>query len=308
MSNRDTRDQRDAEERGRALAKSSRVVFCGIVRDCRRNLARNLDRVESLRDSFASLRIVLVENDSKDGTKSVLRQLLQRDPSAIVEMDDHGIVTLPKKMKSGVLPSYSEYRISKMAAYRNRYLEIIEEQIGHDQLDWIVMLDWDIESFSSEGLFDTLGRTEAWQVATANGRKKTGWAGSAYYDSYAVRLEGATGACSMRGMADQRRKLSQLGPADPLLVVESAFNGMGIYPAAPLAGLRYRVVPNQDPEVEVWCEHVTFHRDLAERGCRPVVINPRLKIDYNTRFAALWTSLRGLIRPLIRPFRRLPET
>ncbi len=298
----------DAEERGRELAGSARVVFCGIVRDCRRNLERNLARVESLRGSFASLRIVLVENDSKDGTKEVLRQLAERDPSALVEMEDHGTVTLPKKMKSGVLPSYSDYRISKMAAYRNRYLEIIEKDIGHDNLDWVVMLDWDIEGFSSAGFFDTLGRKEEWKVATANGRKKTGWTGSAYYDSYAVRLEGATGPCTMGEMAAQRRELSRLEPGDPLLVVESAFNGMGIYPAEFLAGLRYRVAPNDDREVEVWCEHVTFHRDLAQRGCKPVVVNPRLRIDYNTRPGALWTSLKGALRPLVRPFRSLPET
>lgn len=272
--------------------QKKRVVFCGIVRDCERNLRRNLDKVEAFRSRFGSVQIVLVENDSRDGTKEVLRDLAKRDESAIVEMADYGTVTLPKRLKSHVNPSFSEHRISKMTRYRNRYLELIEDQIGYSNIDWVVMLDWDVLDFSVEGLFDSLRRSEEWDVATANGRSKVGFFGDVYYDAFAYRPLGLKGPCTEKSIFEGRVELkTKLDGAD-LIPVESGFNGMAVYRAGMLEGMRYRTEFNDDPRVEVWCEHVVFHRDLAAKGHDRIVINPVMKVSYISRFNSIKIMVR----------------
>jgi len=283
------------------------VVFCGIVRDCDLNLQRNLDRVESLRPLFNSLRIVLVENDSKDGTKKTLKRLEERDSTAIVEMNDFGTVTLPKRLESSVNPSFSHYRIEKMVRYRNRYLDLIEEKIGYDNIDWVVMLDWDVYGFSIEGFFDTLRKSGEWDVATANGRCKTGIYGDVYYDAFAYRPKGLEGPCTEESIFGGRKAVDSQLVGKNLHLVESAFNGLGIYQAKSLEGVSYRVEANDDPRVEVWCEHVVFHRDLAKRGFERVVIDPNLIVKYNTRRDSVKIFARGILSGFVKFFRTNAE-
>jgi len=279
--------------------KKPAVVFCGIVRDCGKNLSRNLARVQERCADFSSLRFVLIENDSRDNTKDVLRQLQAKDPTAIVEICDYGTVTLPKKMESGVNPSFSNHRISKLAAYRNRYLDLIEKELTSDPPDWVIMVDWDIEWFSVDGILSRLADDGSWGVATANGRFKIGLFGDCYYDAFAYRALGQSGPCTEESVLKGRRELNRILPEQELLEVESAFNALAIYRSKDLQGLRYRAVANDDPRVEVWCEHVTFHRDLVAKGAKRVVIDPLLRATYNTRLSAIKTWLLHPLRTVL---------
>ncbi len=281
------------------VSKKPSVVFCGIVRDCGKNLERNLERVNAMRSHFSSLRYVLVENDSKDHTKDVLRGLQKRDPSAIVEICDYGTITLPKKLKSGINPSFSEHRISKLSSYRNRYLELIESKIGFDETDWVIMVDWDIEWFSVDSILRRLEGMGEWGAVTANGRFKMGLMGDSYYDAFAYRALGQAGPCTEQSILAGRKELDETLCGDELLAVESAFNALAIYRSKDLKGLRYRAEPNDDPRVEVWCEHVAFHRDFVEQGAGRVAIDPQLKALYNTRLAAIRSWFESPLRLLL---------
>ncbi len=283
--------------------KDAKVVFCGIVRDCGRHLARNLKRVEDMRSRFSSLRFVLVENDSKDDTKEVLRALQQRDPTAIIDISDFGTVTAPKKIKisSGVNPSYSHHRISKLSDYRNKYLELIENEIGLESIDWVIMLDWDIESFCPESILSTLEKSAQWDVATANGRCKVGFTQDLYFDLFAYRALGQQGACTEASIRGGRQQVDKDLSHQELVYVESAFNALALYRAESLQGLRYRAEPNDDSRVEVWCEHVTLHRELAQRGFNRIVIDRSLHARYNTRASALVEMLRSVGRSIFGP-------
>ena len=280
----------------KALRKypETRVVFCGIVRDCAKNLGGNLKLVESLRDSFASLRIVLVENDSQDTTKQVLADLANRDPSAIVESKNFNTVTLPKKLESGVNPSFSRHRIEKLSVYRNRYLELIESEIGFDNLDYVVMLDWDVHSFSICGFFNSLDQHQAWDVATANGRWKIGLSKDVYYDVFAYAAIGMDGPCTEKSIFEGREALAGISNESELVEVQSGFSALAIYKSSVMHGLKYRAQENEDERVEVWCEHVTLHRDLAEKGGVRIVINQRMTVVYNTRIQAIIKAIREI--------------
>lgn len=276
-----------------------RAVFCGIVRDCGKRLKRNLRRVISMKPHFSEIRIVIVENDSKDDTKQVLRHLEKSQPGTIIETHDFNTTTFPKFEPGGFMPSYSKHRISKMCDYRNRYLDLIESKIGYANADWIIMLDWDVVHFSTTGILKSLDKAEDWDVATANGIHKQGLIGSNYYDCYAFRSLGQKGECTAESIRTAPTLVSDMKPGDPIMRVESGFSALSIYHSRQLEGMRYRVEMNEDDKVEVWCEHVTFHRDLAAAGHERVVIDPDLEVMYNTRLEALLDTLRKCYRNTI---------
>ena len=45
-------------------------------------------------------------------------------------------------------------------------------------------------------------------------------------------------------------------------------------------GLRYEVYDNEDPRVEVKCEHYSIYKQMKERGYDKVYINPQMRIKY----------------------------
>jgi hypothetical protein len=82
--------------------------------------------------------------------------------------------------------------------------------------------------------------------------------------------------------------------------VQSGFSALAIYKSSVMHGLKYRAQENEDERVEVWCEHVTLHRDLAEKGGVRIVINPRMTVVYNTRIQAIIQTTRGIFAELYR--------
>ena len=110
-------------------------------------------------------------------------------------------------MKSGVNPSYSEYRIQKMADFRNRYLEILEGQVGFKKIDWVIVIDPDVNHISLSGSKHSFGLENRWDVVHANGRQKRGWVSNIYYDVYALAEVGERSSVTEEGM---RLRVSQM--------------------------------------------------------------------------------------------------
>ena len=59
--------------------KQSRVVICGLARNCATSLECIERRVEETGSLFKDYRVVLFENDSKDTTRLVLKQWQKRN-------------------------------------------------------------------------------------------------------------------------------------------------------------------------------------------------------------------------------------
>lgn len=274
------------------------VAICCLARDCRDGLERNLPIISRLQSYTQHTYVFIIENDSLDGTKEYLAEYQKSSPRVFVDSFNSGSKTLLKSTDSGVNPSYSKYRIEKMASYRNRYLDLMEEKVGLDNLDWVIMLDPDVRKINFEGIRHSFGLSKYWDVVHANGRLKTGLFGNYYYDTYAFSEYCDSDICTEEMMVANQYRLKGLTSEMPLIPVQSGFNALAIYRAKALKGVRYTCDDNQqgDPRVEVDCEHVALHRAVRNRGFGRQFLNPEMTLYYNTRVEGMVAGLKSMVR------------
>jgi hypothetical protein len=276
--------------------RSSSVAICSTVRDCEIVLRRNIPIITKLREQFRESFIVVVENDSKDMTKDVLSQWAQNTDRIYILSKDLGIQTIPE-CTGTVKPWFSAHRISLMAKYRNEYLDFIESNSW--QLDYIIIVDLDVSYISIDGIANSFGQNIEWDAIASNGKDIT-MRGYCYYDTYAFRETTDNSLQTEESIFTYQNLLKGLTVGMPMFRVASAFGGLSIYKADAIKQLRYRCEDNKDPCVGAFCEHVTFHHDMAHRGYDKIFINPSQEIIYETFLGVLKSTYRRIISKLIR--------
>jgi hypothetical protein len=250
-----------AVARGRDLAKKRSLTVVTMLRD-RLDLALLLRaRLEALLSLFGSGRVLVLCEDSTDGTERVLGDWARARP---------GVVTsVPAPQLRAEVGGFR-----RMAQLRNALFDAAEAEA----CDLVAVLDGDLEGpFSLDGVLhtvDLLARTEGPDAAAAFGINN--WAGLplllpflgyGYYDPIAFRERDWRRAHSDAAI---RARLLGLRRGDEPLPVKSAFAGLALYRAQAIRGLRY------DEQLDD-CEHVGLHRALAARG-RRLVLNPSLML------------------------------
>lgn len=281
---------------GRERMASASVAVCGIVRDCATALARNIPAIEAVRAQCGHSWVVIVENDSLDGTECVLQHWQKAQPDVHVICADgvgQGAAPVPQP---GPPSPYSRHRIERMAAVRNLYLEYVETQLP--QAEYILVVDLDVERVDLAGIADTFGQPTPWDAITANGRSLAGfrrfWQGYLYYDTYAFRRSEDVSPQTWPAILKNQRELQRLRPGLPLLPVASAFGGLAVYRREALRGCRYIVSDNADAYVQVLCEHVGLHQQMAARGHHRIYVNPAMVVWYETYHGRLGRYMRRL--------------
>ena len=128
-------------ENGLKVVCDKKVVFCGMVRDCAKELNHNITTIEKIGSYFSDYRIVIFENNSKDDTKLVLTRWMSNNKrvNAIVnDFDETKYQQIPKD-PSYYLPNCRR-RIHKYVDYRNMYMVYL------DQMDFESKLQSFLES------------------------------------------------------------------------------------------------------------------------------------------------------------------
>ncbi len=265
-------------DKGLGLARDSNLAVIGIARDCATGLKCLRPQIEQIRSHFRRSFVSIYENDSLDSTKRDLLAWQAASPEIHLQLDQHA--------KSRKVPSFSEERIARMAACRNRGLELMERSAAASGIkpDYVLMVDWDLRSLPAEGVFAALADANAWDVLTANGLAYRGRGyrrilrGYRYYDTYA--LLDHDGAQTQEAIFKNWERYSGLRPGQPPLKVKSAFGGAALYRAERLGDHRYGVLPNADPVVETLSEHTYLHRAMAKPGELRLCIHPTLLTFY----------------------------
>ena len=243
-------DYEAACRRGRERMAGARAVLCGLARDVAKKLPLNLARLAHVGAAFADHRIVVFENDSRDGTARVLAEAARRDPRLRALSETHGTPPWPRER--------CPERAAAMARCRNRLLEAVVAE--HADFDFVVVADLDLDGFSHEGFANGFGHGAFDAMASLGVRFR----GSRpfFYDGWALR---ALDHPEPHGSFDARAMVFPRGT--PPLRVRSAFSGLAVYPMAAFAAGRYA---GGD------CEHVTFHASLADAGFDRIFLNPSM--------------------------------
>ena len=278
---------------GYAAMKGRKAAICGLARDCAHNLPGNIKSIERLRRCFQASSAVVVENDSRDGTKGMLQDWAETRKDVFILSKDTGEVTVPVRSPGQVRPWFSRYRIERFVKFRNVYLDYVESNLD---VDTLIVVDLDIFGFSLDGIANTFGQDIPWHAVTANGKNVpqglSFWGGYNYYDTYALREAEDTRPQTEEMIFAYQDIFKGLTVGMPLVRVATAFNGLGVYQMDAVKGLRYHCLANDDPHVEVACDHVSLHKQMAERGQGLIYINPSQIVMYNTYANWVYRYLR----------------
>lgn len=270
---------------GKKHMATKTIAVAGLLRNCKENISFLQNFYRELSRHCKTSRMVIVENDSTDGTREELLRWNAQDSSVTVLCASADMGVNQKKCPSDgrcskeYNKSPSRARIAKMAFLRNVYLEYLQKNL--DKIDYVLVMDMDLHGqLFIDGLCDSLTHMEEdprLDAVACNGMLMASCSLSAtnltYYDSFAYVAEGEVGEWTTlfdkRSHDDEvirytsKKYLRGSMELDP---VASAFGGACLYRAISLRGLRYS--SSSDRYV---CEHTRLHQNLKR-----MAVNPRM--------------------------------
>jgi len=259
-----------------------RLFIGALCRDAEPQLPgfkRFLQRIFPL---LASLQVVVVENDSKDGSIRELCRLAQRWPKNL------------RLIQRGSLDQRFLERTDRIAFCRNLLLEQFYALGGSEAFDLVLMLDIAPETAAISPRCINRALILAppdWSVLTANHA-------SFYYDIWALRHSLWCPFDVSKVFHEQRDILGEeftrrvliasrqihLPAHLPPIAVDSAFAGAGLYRSSSLDGCTY--AGHDDLGCPV-CEHVNFHQLIRDRGGM-IYIQPCFVVSSRISQHGLW--------------------
>ena len=271
----------DSVARGTAAAANATLLVAGLARNTVGTLPRLRSRLRRLGRWFAGYSVVLVENDSSDGTLQYLERWARETGQAPNGQLRLLSLSLAKDPAVGPYARRSDLKergwghdgVQLLARLRNRYLDAADRGARPDVL---LMVDTDLgDDWEDEAVLEALGHEAHWDVLCSHAWYRD----DALYDAFALRSPGLQPhdpAAFERSYGksffphalcgSQRPGRDPKGAADApgaLVPVESCFGGLALYRGVALEGLgkacRYDEAVND-------CEHVAIHRCLREQG------------------------------------------
>jgi len=254
--------------RGEEVLRQSRIAVTGLARDCEESLRDNLERAVGLFSIAKDWRLHVRENDSKDGTKAVLGRFCSRNRWASCHCEDNGRERLEN--------AFAGPRTVALAEYRQACADWAAEQ----DVDYVVVIDWDAwGGWTVQGLLSGFARladsadafgvasvsllehpSQTYDMASQTLKAVGQWI---HYDCWALRLNCYLDDYSAGVGGWKHSWLPFVG--SPMIPVCSAFGGLCVYRAEDFLVGRY---DGSD------CEHVPFHRSIAEKTGRRLYLNP----------------------------------
>ncbi len=244
----------------------------GVVRNGGLALIDTINRMENLSAQLSRYSATIATNDNTDDTDRVLFDYADRSQHVdIIQLDG--------------LASRVPDRIERITAARNAVLNRLEEKDIDLDLTLVLDLDGPNVCLDVQAVLSAAQRVAPlWEGVFGNSKP-------AYYDIHALRCSGWCDEDVWQRIQSTRRPLfgrrkwrhSLLKsavfdrqfhiPAEtPLIPVDSAFGGAGLYKTRALRGLRYSCRDEKGQQV---CEHVMLHKQLRDRGAR-LFIDPAL--------------------------------
>jgi hypothetical protein len=272
----------------RAHLANSSIAICGLARNCAHKLADNIKFIEELRSYFNFLQVVVVENNSHDNTRAILNNWSVSSSNVII-LDGKKRLTdsISDQSDNNVNPYYSYKRISYLAALRNQYLNYIKSD-GR-AYDYILVLDFDVDKISLSGVLNSFEQRDYWDVACAYGYSISPRLQERIHDTYAMVLLGDENKPQQERpikLLQRDVRLNKIRGSS--FSVYSAFGGLSIYKAGLLEWINYQVLKNDDPRVEVRCEHFSICHQIQQRGLTKVMINPQMHL----RYEKFWDTIK----------------
>jgi hypothetical protein len=254
--------------------RDSRVAFVGLARNCAPHLKANLGRFEQLVETCGEWRLHIETNDNTDDTDQVLADFCAAHRQATFTSQRLG--------REHYGAEFAGRRTIALSEYRTACQRWVADTCA--SYDLVVVIDWDAwGGWSHAGVMHGIGALhatpDAYGMASVSlieypmleqgeDKKPTTVRGWVHYDAWALRLN-STFDDYTAGLGGWKHQwLPPVG--SPPVPVVSAFGGMAIYDS--FAYLRGHYDGEKD------CEHVPFHRSIAERTGQRLYMDPAMRM------------------------------
>lgn len=264
---------------GAGVAKQSKVVICGLMRDNESNIPFIKNRSKYIIDSFSDYIILIVENDSKDNTRLKLLEWAKEDPKVIIlgcgYNESKCNLQLPRTQ--GHLIDGS--RMDKMTFLRETYLNEIKTYFPN--YEFTIMWDMDCVSYIyRDGILNSIGYMSEnnWDCVCANGFYHTPVV-DFYYDDFAHLDKDERVKEHNRGNLwhDMFSHYREYIFGDPPSKCRSCFSGFAIYRTNSILNTSYYTRPTDCSKNNIICEHVCLNTQLPNVYLNPSMLNVLLR-------------------------------
>ena len=234
-------------------------------------------RLEHLGSHFEDYACVIFENDSKDNTRTLLKQMTSTNKKIhLLECPEAEDCKLKAK-KSISNGTASPVRMKMMSAYRNKLIKYIIENFK--DYDCVCFLDLDIKGpINIDGVAHSFYFYNAWDSVSAFGI--TGISLTlgvpVYYDMLAFndRKLIFNEKLLWLNLLPNILKLKDYKIGDDLIPVKSGFCGLAFYKMDVfLSGVDYTPADG-----DYKCEHLILHDNMEKKGFDRIFIDPNLVI------------------------------
>lgn len=243
---------------GEKIMRRLKVAIVTLARDIEHVFPYTKARIEQLQKMFYHAEVIIVENDSKDNTKKLLKKWYHENDSIDdVICADFGYDRFYNK---------STERRKIMAEQRNIYMDRLTKINGYrNRISYVIIMDSDIAGgFSYNGIANSFGFNQDWSCISGNSiiyRESNNKLEKLFYDTWARRYFGSWNeTCGENG----NKTVYECG--EEPIPMYSNFGGLAIYKYEDIVDLRYT---DED------CDHVTLNRQLIEKG-KSVYLNPSM--------------------------------
>ena len=268
--------------KGFECMKTKRIIIAGLLRDRVSIIPHLMKTISIIGSRFADYRVLIVENDSRDGTREALETCVKNDSHIILL---GGRMNLPKTVNR----TGTQTRIAKMANLRNIYLDYASKHFA--DFDYLFAMDLDINGYPYiEGIASSIyhmAENPVIDMIAVNGVYFNGnrdvnlsynrnyvYYRLHFYDTFPYTPIGQPYVWNTdrekitrhdNKYVDIASRKYKLG--DPLDKLASAFGGLAIYRMSSIKGKSYKFVPNK-----VSCEHTQLNVQLANCYLNPSMI------------------------------------
>jgi len=272
-------DFTDQVQEGRKAVSKKGLVIAGLLRDDGDSTRQLLQALHTVGNAFARHHLIIIENDSKDSTRQNMASECQGPHSWCFELK---MSALGPKQDVNV-----PHRVKHLTWLRQQLLHQVHKFVApsHDSWEFLLMFDGDLFSEGNGGfnpmatlaLFGFQEKTggptlaESPPDAVCSNGIMNWWRGAGRFrDTFALRVD-SFDENHPAGQEDFYYKGNQLVP------LKSCFSGLALYS---LPGLLQSHC-DYTYESENVCEHVVFHRCLAEHGHGRVMLYPPWTVRFN---------------------------
>lgn len=265
LDNETSKIDQNSLKKGIEESKKHKVVFIGITRDNAKDLKIVRRDIEIIGKYFKDYKVLFFENDSKDGTKELLKKWSNKNTNIkIISQDLHN-----KKRPS----------ILFLANARNKYLNELMSNPEYKDFDIAIALDVDMPyGFDFRGIMDSMSKFNQWDAVCANGLESK----NIMYDAFAFRNQEFpyTRFNVPEGedvywdtIVPQIRQLYY--PVNHAMIpVFSCFGGLAMYKKNALKNCKYDSIQED-------CEHVPLHDCMRKKNNARIFLNPSMVVFYS---------------------------